>query len=302
MAVVAEWTDLVDPTAEEIAAAISQPPPPDAMELLAAPAHDGHLPEPVLQGHGHCVLAVLAYPVAVTGEDRASYLELDLVATPAKVVTIRKTGTGGALAPIDGVAARVDAGVPAGEVFHAAVDDAADAFLALLDGLYESIDDLEGEIEGLTGAGVRRRLTLLRNELLRARRASSATRAIARRIVDGRVDVGQSELFPRDIEIRFVDTYETLVRVTEELDVARDLLGGVRDYYQAKIAEQQNEVAKTLTVIASLVLVPSLIVGFYGQNFAGHFGDWYWSLAFSVGLIVATTVVQLILFRWRRWI
>jgi Mg2+ and Co2+ transporter CorA len=55
-------------------------------------------------------------------------------------------------------------------------------------------------------------------------------------------------------------------------------------------------------VIASLVLVPSLIVGFFGQNFGGHFRDWYWSLGVSVGLIVATTVVQLALFRWRRWL
>ena len=99
-----------------------------------------------------------------------------------------------------------------------------------------------------------------------------------------------------------MDTYETLVRVTEELDVARDLLAGVRDYYQAKIAEQQNEVAKKLTVIASLVLVPSLIVGFYGQNFAGVFRAAYWSVGVSLGLIVGSTLVQLALFRWRRWI
>ena len=149
---------------------------------------------------------------------------------------------------------------------------------------------------------MRQRISVLRNELLQARRASSATRGIARRIVDGRVDIGHSELFPPELELRFVDAYETLVRATEELDVARDLLGGVRDYYQAKIAEQQNEVAKTLTVIAALVLVPSLIVGFYGQNFAGHFGDWYWSLGISLGLIVATTVVQVVLFRRRRWL
>jgi Mg2+ and Co2+ transporter CorA len=76
----------------------------------------------------------------------------------------------------------------------------------------------------------------------------------------------------------------------------------VRDYYQAKIAEQQNEVAKILTVIASLVLVPSLIVGFYGQNFAGHFRDWYWSIGVSVGLIVVSTIVQLGLFRRRGWL
>ena len=302
MAVTAEWTDLVDPTGDEIAQSITPPPPPAAMEVLTASARDGRAAMPTLEGHGHCVLAVLAQPVSMTGEDRADYLELDLIATPGKVVTIRKTGPNGELASVDSVAARVDAGVPAGEVFHAAVDDAADAFLELVDGIYESIDDLEEEIEHLTGADVRRRIAVLRNELLRARRTSSATRGIARRIVDGRVDVGHSELFPPEIEIRFVDTYETLVRATEELDVARDLLGGVRDYYQAKIAEQQNEVAKTLTVIASLVLVPSLIVGFFGQNFAGQFRDWYWTVGMSVGLIVATTVVQLALFRWRRWL
>jgi Mg2+ and Co2+ transporter CorA len=300
--VAAEWIDLVDPTREEIAQAIESPLPPEAMELLTASARDGRAGVPLLQAHGGCVLAVLAHPVASQADDRADYLELDLLATPAKVVTVRKTGPSGALAPVDGVAARVDAEGSAGEVFQAAVDDAADAFLELLDGLYESIDELEGEIEHLTGAEVRRRIGILRNELLRARRASSATRGIARRIVDGRIDVGRSELFPPEVEIRFVDTYETLVRVTEELDVARDLLGGVRDYYQAKIMEQQNEVAKTLTVIASLVLVPNLIVGFYGQNFAGHFGDWYWTIGVSVGLIVATSIVQLLLFRWRRWL
>jgi magnesium transporter len=187
-------------------------------------------------------------------------------------------------------------------VFHGVVDDTADAFLEVLDGLFEAIDDLESEVESMSGPDVRRRVALLRNELLLARRASSATRGIARRVVDGRVDVGRSELFPPEVEARFVDTYETLVRVTEELDVARDLLGGVRDFYQAKIAEQQNEVAKKLTVIASLVLVPSLIVGFYGQNFAGQFREWYWSIGVSLGLIVATTIVQLALFRWRRWL
>ena len=142
----------------------------------------------------------------------------------------------------------------------------------------------------------------LRHELLVARRFASATRGIARRVVDGRVDIGRSELFPSDVEAMFVDTYETLVRVTEELDVARDLLGGVRDYYQAKITEQQNDVSKKLTVIASLVLVPSLIVGFFGQNFGEAFQDWYWSIGVSVGLILATTIVQVALFRWRRWI
>lgn len=296
------WTDLVDPTREELLDAVAMPLDPDALEILASPAADGRGARPSLEAHGLYVVAVLSRPSAAASGETVSYLELDVVAAPGVVLTVRKSGPRGMLAPVDGIAARADAGGSAGDLVHAAVDDAADALLEALDGLYERIDELEGAIDGLAGADVRARAAELRHELLLARRTASATRGIARRIVDGRVDVGRADLFPDAIEAVFVDTYETLVRVTEELDVARDLLAGVRDYYQAKISEQQNDVSKKLTVIASLVLVPSFIVGFYGQNFAGAFDEGFWSLGVSVALILATTVVQLALFRWRRWI
>ncbi len=98
------------------------------------------------------------------------------------------------------------------------------------------------------------------------------------------------------------NTYETLIGAGEELEVARDLLSSVRDYHQSVITERQNDIIKTLTVIASLVLVPTLIVGFYGQNFVPVFDEDYWTLAASLGLIAASTVAQLAVFRWRRWI
>jgi magnesium transporter len=77
----------------------------------------------------------------------------------------------------------------------------------------------------------------------------------------------------------------------------------VRDYIQGKIANDQNEVTKRLTAIASILLVPTLIVGIYGQNFRDipelHWGFGY---AWSWGLIVVTTILQLVYFRRKRWI
>jgi magnesium transporter len=301
--VAVQWTDLVDPSREELLGAFGPALDPDAVEMLVAPPGDGRDARPILEGHGAYVVGVLAYPRAVPHADRVEYLELDLVAGPGHVLTVRKTSRTGALAPIDAVSARYAESAPeAGELVQVVYDDLADAFLELLDSLYEDIDELEGHVEELDGVTVRRRLAELRHELLHARRTVSATRAAVRRIVDGRVDTGGMALFPPSVETAFVDSYETLVRATEELDVARDLLAGVRDFYQAKVAEGQNEVAKKLTVIASLVLVPSLIVGFYGQNFEGVFQRPYWSLATSLTLIAVTTLAQLALFRWRRWI
>ena len=298
------WTDLVDPTHEELLGAVAVRLDPDAIEMLTEPAPDARGARgarPLLETHGGYVLAVLSRPV-LTPTGGVHYVEIDVLAEPHAVVTVRKSGADGALAPVDGVTARADAGGKPGELVHAIVDDVADAFLELLDSLYEHIDELESEVERLPGPELRRRISDLRHELLVARKTASATRGIARRVLDGRIDVGRSELFPPDVEALFVETYETLVRATEELDVARDLLAGVRDYYQAKITEQQNDVAKKLTVIASLVLVPSLIVGFYGQNFADAFDNRYWTLMTSMALIVGSTLAQLAVFRWRRWI
>ncbi len=185
---------------------------------------------------------------------------------------------------------------------HRLIDEVVDTHLDALDAVYGEIEELEDSIDAWSPSRVRRRISELRHELLHGRKLVSASRAVVRRILDDRVELGSDELFPPPVERLFADTYETLVRATEELDIARDLVAGIRDHHQSKIVETQGEVAKKLTVIASLVLVPSLIVGFYGQNFGSAFDEAYWSIAVSCGLILAATLAQLVLYRWRRWI
>ena len=249
------------------------------------------------EGHGTYVVAVLAYPRAFTSEDRVEYLELDVLATPARVADPQVGTRGG---PRTGQRDRCPhrCGRRGGEAFHAAVDDAADAFLELLDGLYEEIDDLGVRVEQLSewtsDDGSRSAY-----ELLLARRFASATRGVARRIVDGRIDVGKADLFPGEVEALFVDTYETLVRVTEELDVRATCSPG-----SATTTRRRSPSSRTTSRRShddrALVLVPSLIVGFDGQNFADGSAT-RTSVGVSLGLIVVTTLVQLAIFRWRRW-
>jgi magnesium transporter len=190
----------------------------------------------------------------------------------------------------------------AGDLLYRIVDDIAESYLDVVDVAYADIDELEDHIDDWPSRRVRRQLTALRHDLLHARRAVAATRGAVRRVVDRRLDVGDDDLFPERVERLFAETYETLFRAAEEIDVARDLLASARDYHQSVIAENQSEVGKKLTVIASLLLLPTLIVGFYGQNFAPEFHDWYWSMGVSTGLIVITTIVQLAFYKWRRWI
>src|SRR5207247_3305802 len=150
---------------------------------------------------------------------------------------------------------------------------------------------------------IRARSAALRHDRLHIRRTLAPRRDAIRKIIDGRIELGDAHLFPRDVELHFADAYDKLLRASEALELARDLAAGVRDYSQAKISNDQNEVMKRLTAIASVLLVPTFIVGLYGQNFH-HIPELGWSFGYwwSWGWIAVTTIAQLAFFRWKRWL
>jgi magnesium transporter len=297
----ARWIDLLDPTRDELLAVLP-PLDPDVLEALAEPTATGLSLRPLLEGHGGYLYGLVVGARPVPDEDRVVYQQVDFIATPDLVVTIRKSPPDGPPYECDELQPAVRAGADAGGLVHRLVDGVVETYLEVVDATYEEIDELEEHMDEWDSVRARRRLSSLRRELLYMRRTASATRGTVRRIVDGRIDVGEHGIFPRDVEQLFADTYDSLVRVAEELDVARDLLASARDHHQATIAESQNEVLKKLAVIASLLFLPALIVGFYGQNFEEAFSEPFWSLGVSSSLILGSTLAQLAFFKWRRWI
>ena len=185
------------------------------------------------------------------------------------------------------------------------IDEIAERYLDLIDGLNDEIDELEDNVEDWTPAKTRARLSGLKHDLLHVRRTLSPMRDAVRGVVDDRVELDDGgPMMTREVELNFAAAYDKFLRAVDGLELSRDLVAGVRDYLQSKIANDQNEVMKKLTVIASVLLLPTFIVGLYGQNFEHHFPElgWQWGYAWSWGLIVVTTIAQLVFYRRRGWI
>jgi magnesium transporter len=297
------WTDLIDPTEEELRAALPDALHPTALALLRAPPVHDDEPRPRIESHGAYIVGVLLVPVALAAEDRVYYQEVDFLITPEQLVTVSKTPPGEQ--PFDPMGAKnaCRPGEPTGMYLYRLVDEVAERYLDLVDALDDEVDELEDAVEQWQPAAIRDRVSRLRHDLLHVRRTLAPTRDAVRAIVDNRVELDDDELFPRDVELHFADAYDKLLRAAEGLETTRELVAGVRDYFQAKISIDQNEVSKRLTMIASLLLLPTFIVGLYGQNFRNipelHWGFGY---AWSWGLIVTTTLAQLAFFRWKRWL
>jgi magnesium transporter len=298
-----EWVDLLDPDEDTLRTHFSGRLHPLAIEGLTAPTVHEDEPRPKLETHGTYVFGVLLVPVEVAAEDRVYYQEVDLVLTEELVLTVRKTPERGEPIDLSGVRGENHGGLSAGMLAYRIFDQVAESFLDLVDDLHDEVDELEDHVEEWSNAVVRHRLSDLRHDLLHIRKTLAPTRDAARRVVDDRCELEQGELFPRDVELHFGDTYDKLLRANDGLESARDLIAGVRDYHQSKISNDQNEVMKRLTVIASILLLPTFIVGLYGQNFQ-HIPELGWAqgYGFSWALIAATTVLQLWYFRRKQWI
>ncbi len=65
----------------------------------------------------------------------------------------------------------------------------------------------------------------------------------------------------------FRDVYDHAIRISDQIDSYRDLLIGSRDAYLSVTSNRLNEITKQLTVIATIFLPLSFVVGFFGQNF-----------------------------------
>jgi magnesium transporter len=301
------WIDLLDPTAEELAAKLPGEVHDRAVEQLLAPARHEDDPRPKLESHGDYVFGIFLVPVVVAEEDEVFYQEIDVVLTRDVLVTVRKTPTDGrppwnpepaqeACRETDNVAL----------ITYHLVDDIAEGFLDLVDDLNAEIDELEDHVEEWDAERIRGRLSSLRHDMLHIRRTLAPTRDAIREVVDNRIEFAGDEVFTHDVELNFGNAYDKLLRAADNLELARDLVAGVRDYHQAKIANDQNEVMKRLAVIATVFLPLAVLTGFFGQNFSylvfhiepglGPF------LIFGVGLELAAAIGLFALIKFKRWL
>ena len=299
------WVDLVDPDPEVLRKLLPPAIHPGALERLMAPARHDDEPRPRLELHDDYLWGVLVVPARDERDGALLLQQIHLVVTEEELITVRKSvpDQPGYDCTMVRLARCHSDGRPGMHLYHL-LDDISERFLTFIDILNTAINELEDNVEGWDSGRVRTTISALRHDILNVRRVLGPSRDVARSILDDRLDlVGDRELFPRDIELHFADAYDKLMRATDGLDLSRDLLAGVRDFHQAQVANDQNDVMKRLTVVASLLLLPTFIVGLYGQNLKGipeyHLQYGY---LWSWGLIIVTTIAQLAFFRRKKWL
>jgi magnesium transporter len=182
------------------------------------------------------------------------------------------------------------------------VDALVDSFFPELARLDDRIDELENGVLQKPDDAQLQEVFRLKRRLVAWRKAITPQRDLFARMFSGVVEI--PGMTP-DTERYYRDIYDHLIRISDLVDSYRDLLTGAMDVYLSTVSNRLNEVMKRLTIVATIFMPLTWVVGFFGMNFAWMVravNGWVPFILLGVVTQIAILAVMLVLFRRRRWI
>jgi magnesium transporter len=191
---------------------------------------------------------------------------------------------------------RIDRSI--GSLVYSLLDAIVDDYFPVIDGVADIVEDVEESVFEDFDEGALEQIFTLKKALLNMRRVVGPERDVLNVLIRRDAPVfGEASL------VYFQDVYDHLVRVSDSLDIYRDLLSSALDAYLSMASNRLNQVMKTLTSWTIPLMAGSLIAGIYGMNF-DHMPELHWRLGYlwALGLIFGSVFLIAAYFHHKRWL
>jgi magnesium transporter len=186
---------------------------------------------------------------------------------------------------------------------YALLDAVIDAYFPVLEDYGEYIESLEDEVIFNPSKGTVQKIYRARRELMNLRRSIWPQRnALSQLVRDS------NTLIRPEVRVYLQDCYDHVVQVLDIVETYRELTANLMDVYLSSVSNRMNEVMKTLTVISSIFIPLTFIVGVYGMNFNPAVSpwnmpelDWYWGYPLCWMLMIAIALSLSYYFWQKGW-
>ncbi len=182
-------------------------------------------------------------------------------------------------------------------LLYQVIDALVDNYFPVMDMLDTRIDKIENEVFSEPGESTLKQIFSVKNDILFLRRAIAPQRETINLLAKG-----DHAFINPSRGIYFRDIGDNLMFILDTIDTYRDTISSALDAYLSNITNKTNEIMKTLTIIATIMLPLTLITGIYGMNFK-YMPEISWKFGY-VGAYLFMAIVaggMLIYFRRNKW-
>jgi magnesium transporter len=180
---------------------------------------------------------------------------------------------------------------------YSLMDVIVDNYFLVLEQVADSIEVMEEELMHAPAPRTLAEIYRLKRELIFMHKAIWPLREVLNSMIRR-----ESPLVKEPTLIYLRDLYDHTIQVIETVETLRDMLSGMLDIYLSSVSNRMNAVMKVLTIIATIFMPLTFIVGVYGMNFKRMPElEWQWGYPAVWLLMVVVTAGMLIFFKRKRW-
>ncbi|MGC1244059.1 MAG: magnesium/cobalt transporter CorA [Chryseosolibacter sp.] len=178
------------------------------------------------------------------------------------------------------------------------IDITVENYYNVLDNLGEQIDEIENSIRTNTSDEIFQKIQTIKKELIYLHKALYPLRDALGKVLKDESDFIQEENIPY-----FSDVYDHVIHLIDSLDTYRDLTAGLTDQYHNIQNSKLNDVIRVLTIISTIFIPLTFIVGVYGMNFE-YFPELQWRHGYATiwAVMISVAVGMIGFFRYKRWL
>jgi len=182
-------------------------------------------------------------------------------------------------------------------LLYALMDIVVDHYFLALEKVEERIEILDDEVINNPDRSQIESIYNLRNLLLVIRRAIWPLREIVNQLIKD-----DGDLLDESIEPYLRDLYDHTIHITETIEQQREVTNGLMEIYLSMMSNKMNEVMKVLTVIATIFIPLTFIVGIYGMNFKYMPElNWPWAYFAVWGVMIGVVGMMFYFFKKKNW-
>ncbi|MFO0165913.1 MAG: magnesium/cobalt transporter CorA [Microcystis sp.] len=175
------------------------------------------------------------------------------------------------------------------------LDTIIDGYFPVVEHYEDRIEALEDMIISNPDRDTMQEIYDVRRELLALRRLIWPMRNVLHLLMRDHHGIVSDE-----VQIYFRDSYDHVIQILEIIEAYRELAASLMDVYMSTMGNKLNEIMKFLTVISTIFIPLTFIVGVYGMNFENMpelKGEWSY---FMVWLVMLAVAGGLIFYFWRK--
>ena len=250
------------------------------------------------QQHQEYVLSKM--PICRLEGERYVHVPLVVVMTSSAIVTAR----GGSLAAIDKVYSSYresfeTVGKSPAFIYFLLWDAVVDGFLPKIFYVDNQLEEIEEQyLEGEAGTEILDRIAQCKYMVRALKRSLLPMQRVMRHMGGAKLELvsDESRAYLRQL-------FDHMDRLSQTMDSLQDRVHSALAGYNSVLAQQQNNVLKVLTIIATIMMPLSLIAAIYGMNFDfmpelrskyGYF------VVLGIMLVLAGTMLSI--FKRRKWL